>query len=124
MSFTSLHFYRGPSPACPRTSNRSSPARSAANPIALTELLAAPLVATEAKYKLQLRMQADTFAQKERTLAGQQQALDQRAQELETAARKQEQEIAQAVQGQLQQRLVAERWTNAEQETVRARKED
>ena len=66
---------------------------------------------------------ADTFAQKERTLAGQQQALDQRARELEAAARKQQQEIAQAVQGQVQQKLVAERRTIAEQETVRARKD-
>ena len=54
--------------------------------IAPAESLVAPLVAAqEAKYKLQLRAQADSFAQKERTLAEQQQANDQRDRELEAA---------------------------------------
>ena len=67
--------------------------------IKLTESLAAPLVAaTRAQYEQRLADQAQSFATEKGALAVQQEANERRAGELEIAARKQKQEVADAVQ--------------------------
>ena len=66
--------------------------------IPLTESLAAPLVAaTRARYEQQLADQGKRFQAEKRSLAEQQEANERRATELETATRKQEQVVAEAV---------------------------
>ncbi len=93
-------------------------------PIALTESLAAPLVAaTRAQYEQQLQTQANRFAAEKKSVAAQQQANEQRAAQLEEAAQKQQQEMARAVRDQVQKQLVTERRTIADQETTRARQQ-
>jgi len=92
--------------------------------IKLTESLAAPLVAaTRAQYEQQLADQAKTFATEKKALTTQQEANERRAAELEAAARKQQQEVAQAVQDGIAKQLVGERRKIAEQESVRARQQ-
>ncbi len=93
-------------------------------PIALTESLAAPLVAAiRAQYEQQLQTQADRFAAEKKSISAQQQANEQRAAQLEEAAQKQQQEMARAVRDQVQKQLVSERRTIADQETARARQQ-
>ena len=93
-------------------------------PIALTESIAAPLVAaTRAQYERQLQTQADRFAAEKKSVAAQQQANEQRAAQLEEAAQRQGQEMARAVRDQVQKQLVSERRAIADQETVRARQQ-
>src|ERR1700712_148552 len=90
--------------------------------IKLTESLAAPLVAaTRAQYEQQLADQAKTFQAEKQVIARQQEANERRAAELEVAARKQEQAVAQAVQDGIARQLVGERKKIAEQESARAR---
>jgi hypothetical protein len=90
--------------------------------IKLTESLAAPLVAaTRAQYEQQLADQAKTFQAEKQLIARQQKANEDRAAELEAAARKQEQAVAQAVQDGITQQLAGERKKIAEQESTRAR---
>jgi hypothetical protein len=92
--------------------------------IKLTESLAAPLVAaTRAQYEQQLAAQAKGFATEKKSLAAQQEANDRRAAELETAAQKQQQEVAHAVQNGIAKQLVDERRKIAEQESARARQQ-
>ena len=103
-----------PSLACPHC-NR---------PIALTESLAAPLVAaTSARYEQQLKSQADAFAAEKDAVARQQQENEQRALELADAVRKQRQEFARTVQDQVEKRLISDRRAIAEQEAARAREQ-
>jgi hypothetical protein len=90
--------------------------------IKLTESLAAPLVAaTRAQYEQQLAEQAKSFQAQKQHLAEQQDANEKRAAELEAAARKQEQAIAQAVEDGIAKQLTGERKKIAEQESARAR---
>ena len=90
--------------------------------IQLTESLAAPLVAaTRAQYEQQLAEQAKTFQAEKQLLARQQEANEERAAELEAAARKQKQEVAQAIQDGITKQLAGERKKIAEQESTRAR---
>ena len=92
--------------------------------IALTESLAAPLVAaTRAQYELQLRTQAEGFAAEKQTIADQRKANEERAAQLEEAVRTQQTEMARAVQGQVQERLSTERRTIAAQEAARAQQQ-
>ena len=78
--------------------------------IKLTESLAAPLVAaTRAQYEQQLADQAKNFQTEKQLVAKQQEANDTRAAELEAAARKQEQAVAQAVQDGIAKQLAGER---------------
>ncbi|MDQ2839441.1 MAG: DUF2130 domain-containing protein, partial [Acidobacteriota bacterium] len=92
--------------------------------IKLTESLAAPLVAaTKAQYEQQLADQAKSFATEKKALATQQETNERRAAELEAAARKQQQEVAQAVQDGIAKQLVGERRKIAEQESARARQQ-
>jgi hypothetical protein len=92
--------------------------------IKLTESLAAPLVAaTRAQYERQLAEQANAFATERRALAVQQQANERRALELEANARKQQQEVARAVEEQVAKQLASERKAIAEQESARARQQ-
>ena len=91
--------------------------------IALTESLAAPLVAaTRARYEQQLVTQAKVFADEKKTVSAQHEANERRAAEL-ADAKKQRQEVAQAVEDQVAAKLVAERKTIAEQESLRARRQ-
>ncbi len=93
-------------------------------PIALTESLAAPLVAaTRVQYEQQLQTQADRFAAEKKSVTAQQQANEQRAAQLEEAAQKQQQEMTRAVRDQVQKQLVTERRTIVDQETARARQQ-
>jgi len=92
--------------------------------IPLTESLAAPLVAaTRAQYEQQLVDQERRFQAEKRSLAEQQEANERRAAELETAARKQEQVIAEAVQDGIAKELAGEREKIAEQQLARARQQ-
>ncbi len=92
--------------------------------IALTESLAAPLVAaTKAQYEQQLHTQASSFAAEKQAVSTQQEANERRAAELKAAAQKQQQEMAKAVQDGVQKQLVTERKTIAEQESIRARQQ-
>jgi hypothetical protein len=92
--------------------------------IKLTESLAAPLVAaTRAQYEQQLADQAKNFQTEKQLVAKQQEANDTRAAELEAAARKQEQAVAQAVQDGIAKQLAGERKKIAEQESIRARQQ-
>jgi hypothetical protein len=92
--------------------------------IKLTESLAAPLVAaTRAEYERQLANQAKSFEAEKLTLNAQREANDRRAAELEAAASKQHQEVAQAVRDQVAKQLVTERKTIADQESARARQQ-
>ena len=93
-------------------------------PIQLTESLAAPLVAaTRAQYERQLADQAKTFAAEKQSVAIQQEANERRAAELEAAARKQQQEVDQAVQNGITKQLAGERAKIVEQESARARQQ-
>jgi hypothetical protein len=90
--------------------------------IKLTESLAAPLVAaTRAQYEQQLADQAKSFQTEKQLVSRQQEANDKRAAELEVAARKQEQSVAEAVQDGIAKQLTVERKKIAEQESIRAR---
>ena len=92
--------------------------------IELTESLAAPLVAaTRAQYEQRLADQAKTFQTEKQLVAQQQEANERRAAELEAAARKQEQTVAQAVQDGIMQQLAGERKKISEQESTRARQQ-
>ena len=92
--------------------------------IKLTESLAAPLVAaTRAQYEQQLAEQAKRFQAEKQLVAKQQEANDQRAADLEGAARKQEQAVALAVQDGIARQLTVERKKIAEQESARARQQ-
>jgi hypothetical protein len=92
--------------------------------IPLTESLAAPLVAaTRAQYERQLADQEKRFQTEKRSLAEQQEANERRAAELETAARKQEQVVAEAVQDGIAKELAGEREKIAEQQLARARQQ-
>ena len=92
--------------------------------IPLTESLAAPLVAaTRAQYEQQLADQEKRFQAEKRSLAEQQEANERRAAELETAARKQEQVVAEAVQDGIAKELAGEREKIAEQQLARARQQ-
>ena len=90
--------------------------------IKLTESLAAPLVAaTRAQYEQQLADQAKRFQAEKQLVSRQQEANDKRAAELEAAARKQDQAVAEAVQDGIAKQLAVERKKIAEQESIRAR---
>ncbi len=90
--------------------------------IALTESLAAPLVAaTRTQYEQRLSAQANAFAAEKQAVSAQQEANERKAAELEATARKQQQEMARAVQDGVQKQLVTERKAITEQESVRAR---
>ena len=92
--------------------------------IALTESLAAPLVAaTRAQYEQQLATQAKVFADEKQAVTRQQETNERRAAELEAAIKKQRQEVAQAVEDQVAAKLATERKTIAEQESARARRQ-
>ncbi len=92
--------------------------------IPLTESLAAPLVAaTRALYEQQLADQEKRFQVEKRSLAEQQEANERRAAELETAARKQEQVVAEAVQDGIAKELAGEREEIAEQQFARVRQQ-
>jgi hypothetical protein len=92
--------------------------------IKLTESLAAPLVAaTRAQYEQRLADQAQSFATEKGALVVQQEANERRARELEIAARKQKQEVADAVQDGITKQLAGERKKIAEQESIRARQQ-
>ncbi len=92
--------------------------------IALTESLAAPLVAaTRAQYERQLAAQAKIFDDEKKTVTAQHEANERRAAELADAAKKQRQEVAQAVEDQVAAKLATERKTIAEQESARARRQ-
>lgn len=92
--------------------------------IKLTESLAAPVVAaTRAHYEQQLANQAKSFQAEKERLAQLQEANERRAAELELAARKQQQAIAQAVQDGVAKQLNEERKRIAEQESARARQQ-
>ena len=92
--------------------------------IRLTESLAAPLVAaTRAQYEQQLADQAKVFAAEKQTVNSQREANDRRAAELETAARKQQQDVALAVQEQVAAQLVNDRKRITEEAAVRARQQ-
>lgn len=92
--------------------------------IALTQSLAAPLVAaTRAQYEQRLSAQANAFAAEKQALSVQQEANERKAAELEATARKQQQEMARAVQDGVQKQLVTERKAITEQESVRARQQ-
>jgi hypothetical protein len=89
--------------------------------IKLTESLAAPLVAaTRAQYEQRLADQAQSFATEKGALAVQQEANERRAGELEIAARKQKQEVADAVQDGVAKQLAGERQKIVAQESARA----
>ena len=81
------------------------------------------MAATRAQYEQQLADQAKTFQAEKKLLSKQQEANDRRAAELETAARKQEQAVAQAVQDGIAKQLAGERKKIAEQESARARQQ-
>ncbi len=90
--------------------------------IALTESLAAPLVAAiRTQYEQRLSAQANAFAAEKQAVSAQQEANERKAAELEATARKQQQEMARAVQDGVQKQLVTERKAITEQESVRAR---
>jgi hypothetical protein len=92
--------------------------------IKLTESLAAPLVAaTRAQYEQRLADQAQSFAMEKGALAVQQEANERRAGELEIAARKQKQEVADAVQNGVAKQLAGERQKIVAQESARAQQQ-
>jgi hypothetical protein len=105
--------------------NKSDPALTCPNcgeSIKLTESLAAPLVAaTKAEYERQLEEQAKSYKAEKLELAKQQQAIEQREAELKTAASKQRQIVAQAVEKGIADQLVSERKKIAAQESARAK---
>ena len=92
--------------------------------IPLTESLAAPLVAaTRAQYEQRLSAQANAFAAEKQAVTAQGEANRRRTAELDAAARKQQQDLARAIQDGVQKQLISERRTIIEQESVRARQQ-